>query len=1057
MKKIILLLIGAMLVNMQAMGQTIGLPINIQSPNAASLGTYGDIPMDLYTGRANVAIPIFNITEGGVPLNIGLHYDTGGLRVNDISGWVGQNWTLEAGGAIIRVVKGQNFDEYDPFIDGNVNSGWTGGRGYYYSHDMLNRNDWTNIGTIQSIVQNAGNTSNPKSPAYDLQPDIFIFNFMGYTGKFFLGEDGVWKVSSENNMKVLIDMSDNRIPMDFPATMNYNQRRFPKTITKITLIDDNGNKFIFGGTNMNAVEYSIPDFFDQLANPIIANAWYLTEVYNNMNQKVYTFTYTRGNNYIANFYNYSIVEKFSVEYNMGNIFSFKDGANCIGGNYASAILAHGQVIIPVYLQQITTLSGVNIYFNSSYNNALKYTVNDTPIKGSDNMWFSAHGGLTPPGNDSYFYYTNRHFDGKTGITGWEGGRLLIEQYLNNFKWLKLDAINITKSTSLKAVVFSYTNQPDKRLFLDSLTIVNSMNQPQTPEYKYKFEYYNRDLLPNSLASMSVDHFGYYKGSPAVVDYNNLQNYESTCQTNPATVYYGSLSKITYPTGGCTTFEYEPHDYSKCVDSDSKLVTGSGIIGGIRIKSMVDMSDNVNKIEKKYKYTQDKNSSISSGNLLQKNIYFVKNYQVPTVNNFPYYLTKFDIGTVLPMSNLTGTNIEYSTVIETISENGANGYVINNFTNYADYPDQLPIATLGGSNNIFDSHTEFAYKRGKIKSVQYFDNAGNKKMEEEYNYSENLPLNKVRGLNHKYFTPCPTNIVFEPVISGSAFEIYFSDFNLTSKKTRVYNNGQILESVDNYTYTAYGNYGDNLLKETATKNSNNKTITTSYIYPFEIKDGDEQSILQKMTDKNMISVYAYKFSYLDDGKIIDGEYRKFNEVYPNVIKPVQIDRLNSTNANINSIYSIYTGKPSAISASSFMEAKVFYKYNSNGNLVEMKPAGSMLPTTYLWSYNHRYPIAELVGASYDQVCAVKGGQTAVDSIAAKSILNATDSTTINNLRTQLSNTQVTTYTYKPLVGIQSMIDPKGVVTQYVYDNFGRLQAVYVDGKQIETYNYHYKNQ
>ncbi|MCL1936810.1 MAG: RHS repeat protein [Candidatus Azobacteroides sp.] len=53
--------------------------------------------------------------------------------------------------------------------------------------------------------------------------------------------------------------------------------------------------------------------------------------------------------------------------------------------------------------------------------------------------------------------------------------------------------------------------------------------------------------------------------------------------------------------------------------------------------------------------------------------------------------------------------------------------------------------------------------------------------------------------------------------------------------------------------------------------------------------------------------------------------------------------------------------------------------------------------------------------------------------------------------------MTTYTYKPLVGVQTMIDPRGAKTTYVYDAFGRLQTIKDDNdKALENYEYHYKN-
>jgi YD repeat-containing protein len=64
--------------------------------------------------------------------------------------------------------------------------------------------------------------------------------------------------------------------------------------------------------------------------------------------------------------------------------------------------------------------------------------------------------------------------------------------------------------------------------------------------------------------------------------------------------------------------------------------------------------------------------------------------------------------------------------------------------------------------------------------------------------------------------------------------------------------------------------------------------------------------------------------------------------------------------------------------------------------------------------------------------------------------------INNLRTQLPDAQITTYTYKPLVGMTSMTDPRGVKIFYEYDDFNRLKCIKDNnGNIIQKFDYHYK--
>ena len=151
--------------------QLLELPKSILSPNASSLGKYGDIPMDLNSGRANVNIPLYSLNEGGIPLDISLNYDTGGVRVADIPGWIGQNWTLNAGGIITRTVKGKSFDEKYTNDVPLGSSSWGIASGYYYYAPTLNNSNWNTSTTMKTIIKNSGLT-NTAIPSADLEPDI---------------------------------------------------------------------------------------------------------------------------------------------------------------------------------------------------------------------------------------------------------------------------------------------------------------------------------------------------------------------------------------------------------------------------------------------------------------------------------------------------------------------------------------------------------------------------------------------------------------------------------------------------------------------------------------------------------------------------------------------------------------------------------------------------------------------------------------------------------------------------------------------------------------------
>lgn len=87
-------------------------PTNLQSPNVASLGLYGEIPVSHYTGTPSIEIPLYTIKARDYNLPIFLSYHSSGVRPDQHPGWVGLGWSLNAGGVIYRTVNDMP-DDYD--------------------------------------------------------------------------------------------------------------------------------------------------------------------------------------------------------------------------------------------------------------------------------------------------------------------------------------------------------------------------------------------------------------------------------------------------------------------------------------------------------------------------------------------------------------------------------------------------------------------------------------------------------------------------------------------------------------------------------------------------------------------------------------------------------------------------------------------------------------------------------------------------------------------------------------------------------------------------------
>ena len=79
---------------------------NLATPNVSTLGQYGDIPVNGYTGQPNITIPLYEVVEGDIRLPLSLRYDLSSVKPNRHAGLVGFGWQLSYGGQITRIVRG---------------------------------------------------------------------------------------------------------------------------------------------------------------------------------------------------------------------------------------------------------------------------------------------------------------------------------------------------------------------------------------------------------------------------------------------------------------------------------------------------------------------------------------------------------------------------------------------------------------------------------------------------------------------------------------------------------------------------------------------------------------------------------------------------------------------------------------------------------------------------------------------------------------------------------------------------------------------------------------
>lgn len=141
-------------------------------PTEAALAKYGAIPVSKYTGVPNISLPLYELTQGKIRVPISLSYHASGFKVDEISSWVGLGWSLNAGGVISRTVVGLPDEQ---LTGGYLNSGILASPNPYPSNFLNSSIAFEDLFAASSSEANL-----------DLEPDVFNFNFMGFSGTFFI-------------------------------------------------------------------------------------------------------------------------------------------------------------------------------------------------------------------------------------------------------------------------------------------------------------------------------------------------------------------------------------------------------------------------------------------------------------------------------------------------------------------------------------------------------------------------------------------------------------------------------------------------------------------------------------------------------------------------------------------------------------------------------------------------------------------------------------------------------------------------------------------------------
>lgn len=977
-------------------------PPTFASPNAASLGKYGDIPVSYHTGTVDISVPIFTVKQGSLSLPITLSYHSSGIRVSELASWVGLGWSLNAGGMVTRTIHGGPDD--DAWSEGTYATSDLGKRGWYGNggvpSQLINcQNSTSFLGSLQQSKANGPNgvTINPgcgcacwdyywdASQGYlDVEPDLYTFNFNGYTGKFFFDASAVPHVMPEQDVQIK------------PIFMVSNSKRFDGF--EITTPD--GFKYSFGGSGATEITKNDMSGAAAFKDPQTSTTWYLYRIMSPNGEDQINLTYTDENYSFGNRGGHSVVVDA-----LGGVIGTPAVASSIPG---ISLVSPGK-----RLTQITTSSG-------------ETTINFT---------------------------ANTLREDLTSTAGLQGA---------NNSAMRLDRIDITSSQVCKRFTLSYAyfissvNCPScpvedfdtKRLQLKSVQESDCLNSVVVPPYVFT---YNSTPLPRRY-SLARDGWDYYNGadgntglisSDIVNPITGMPLGSANRTVTEDKMQAGILTQVSYPTGGSSSFVYEAH----------RRYTGSPIIGGIRVKKITTIDANGTTLTRSIAY--------DNGNLYAGTPTYL---QYPDNNNQKTATLQFGIvvasSPVTSMWSSQGYHIGYGNVTETQLGNGSVTYSYMN-SNAIGIPDnsKFPVPELIAGMGTSDQVQKDYYLQGSSTALRTEQSSKGVAGMTSYITARKVTnincigtgdciLNPSNNLYTDYsvaayrFLLNGSNLTADSVTTATAYE-YSTTLNVPTAMTITDSKG-VVERTE-WDYPSASNAPPEMYDKT---NANYKNMVDVPVEQRKYRNG---TLVERVTNTYTATtgnVFMTKHRVYPSGgtNYFDTDYtyyansKRLSSVLDKsgIVKSYVWDNINN-----NVIAEVTNATPDKIFHTSFED--------QTSNVSTDAKTGRL-------SYTAAYTVTLPSAGTYVLTYWSKSGGTWTynkSTISAATIIGGSG-VLIDEVRLYPQGALMTTYTYDNGVGVTTVTDPNGRSTYYGYDKLIRLRTIQdTDRNILKQYKYNYK--
>lgn len=954
--------------------------VEFLSPQTYEFVKYGNLPVSHFNGEADIKIPIYTYSDRDFTLPIFLGYNGSGFMPSKRESIVGLNWYLNSGAGVITRKVNNRPDEKEGFPQQPVPEL----HGYYYGikNNLINSKTKAQLFEPQNgnIINSGWWTVNN----CELEPDDFTFSIPGYSGKFFIENNGTVRTSGNRPFKV--DLSG------FAIQQQISGINLP--VSTISVTTDDGYKYTFGGAlQYLEVTYGMAENNDvgsAAAGFPVIDAWHLKEI-QAPNGRTVTYEYesfTEGlifrgypedtKHYLLNIYD--VIYQSEIFQTVAIVAAgWRYHHRGMSSNWQSKKIRN--LTKTVYLKKISISNSTpdQAYTTIEFTNAEKLKAFYRLESGED-MKFSQ-------------------------------------------KNLQLNSISVNhRGTVIKQfdLSYDYFGGAHDRQFLTSLKETGSGSNG------YYFYYHKVDPrvngtlvnLPNPR-TRAVDHWGFWNAGAEdqtllpeidpVEEPDGRRMGDMTivsAERNPDVTKcdVALLAKVSYPTGGHTEFFFEPHAYARRLERRNAhnfipfLYNVNGNAGGARIKKIVDNDgvSNVNEREFLYVEGYPEGGTVSSGILLswpRYAVYWRYAFQGPptSVDQTIFRLRSTNFNTnYYPGENF----IHYSEVTEV--QKPTNGFIHYKFNSYKSHPNSsdidFDVVLPSTQQHITNVHSYNNYvgiklndrssERGlpyDITTYALKDGGGHYKVKntttyfsETANYLNDyiVGVHQTGGLAQSY------KLYYYPVLPVSIRETLYAEQETTSSV-----------SYSNNTYNSAGYLLTNeIILSEGTKQK------TKYKYPLDLienadlpllHNGTSTTALYQSLTPEMKAIAGLKFNnivktpieiikYSDEGAIVAtfAEYQDFGttglskKVYPSKIWTIKTSTpiLSFQEAKITKGSSSWSFSKNA--AYETTPEATFDQYDVLGNLLQTTDK-TLLKKSYRWGYDNLHPIAEAIGISHNQ--------------------------------------------------------------------------------------------